>query len=168
MIENHIVRARTDAIKLAPLDVAGPHPQVANDDVRRANHQRSALQADALARRRLGRDRQMGIRNVEIGLERDVSGHAKQDQPWPCRRDRGPQRAGDGPFAARIVIVKRSDQEHLAPATAGGISPRAFGAREGRKQPLIERAAESRCGREPNEQHGNDERRATSNNAEHL
>jgi len=90
-----------------------------------AKPERVAAEADAVARRGLPGDREMGPLDQEVRREDDRAGNPENHSAM-SRTHRLAERARTG-------VVEISDGNHVTPATAHGETPEALGAREGER-----------------------------------
>ena len=111
MVDHNVIAAAAEAVLLLPFLIARPEPQVTHDHLRGVEGDLIGLNADAVARRRLARDREKRLANLQLRLERDRPRHAKHHRARPLRQHRRPKTPRSG-------AVQVSRLEHFSPAAA--------------------------------------------------
>ena len=117
MVNDAVIRrSHAHAVERGAGNISRPHANVADDDIRRAQHSEIIFaEADALARRRLPGDGEVGIRrmNDEPRFERDKTGDLEDNSARAGLLDGITQTAGTG-------VVQIGDMDDASAAPAGG------------------------------------------------
>ncbi len=116
VVEDRVARTviEIDAVLLHAGDVAEAAAQVPHNHVMGSDLKRVVAQADAVARRRLAREGEVGIPHDDGLLEGDRPGHPEQHEARTLGVAGGPQAAGSG-----VVQIRDEDDPAAAPARRG-------------------------------------------------
>ena len=112
--------------------VAGPEPQVPDDDLAGADAHAVIFQADAVTGCRLPGQRQKRLVDCYRGLEFDRPRHSEEYRPRSTRLDRLPEAPGDRGVRLRIVVVQCGHQQHAAVSPPRGVLGETLGTRKSR------------------------------------
>src|SRR6185369_7565554 len=126
MIHYYISRpgSQCDAVIFLACQIAEPAAEVTHDDIIRRDHERVIAEADAIARRRLARDGDVGIFNNQFSRQRDQAGNAKDN-------DAGTLGFASGAEAARSFVAQICYRDYLTAATSRRRRAKAFSPRKG-------------------------------------
>jgi len=128
MIHHDISRpgSECDAVILLAGQIAETAAQVTHDDIMCSDHERVIAQADAIARRRLARDGDVGIFDNQFSRQSDQAGNAKDNDAGTFGFTRGAE-------TARPVVAEICYRDYLAAATSRRRRAKAFSAGKGSK-----------------------------------
>src|SRR4051812_21278067 len=126
MIHHDISRpgSECDAVILLTCQIAEPAAQVTHDDIMSSDHERIIAQADAIARRRMARDGDVGTFDNQFSRQRDQAGNAKDNDAGTLGFTRRSE-------AARPFVTEISYGDHLTAATSRRRRAKAFSAWKG-------------------------------------